>query len=73
MPQLTCETDCSGRHEIDGTLVCSHCKVPMYQIVLHYYKGGDGHAWSEVRALGDQQPPARSPFRCSCGRELTRS
>lgn len=42
----TCAEHCSGRHEVDGLIMCPHCRVPMYQVWMHEWRGRPGIYWS---------------------------
>ena len=69
--QPTCETHCSGRHELDAILTCDHCRGEKYAVILHEYRHQSGHFFNEMRPLNGAPPYSKATGTC-CGCDLRR-
>mgnify|MGYP001592814976 CR=1 FL=1 len=70
----TCPEHCTGKHSVDGQIMCRHCRVPAYNVVAHEWFHQEGHNWNALEPMnGSRQlnPGERIPL-CQCGREMQR-
>ena len=55
----TCPANCSGRHTVDGFVVCVQCGGTKYKVVLHEWPHSAGHYWTGLEPMHGA-PPKRS-------------
>lgn len=68
-----CPDHCGPRHEVDGLVVCTHCQVPKYRVVLHEWFHTEGHYWNSLEPMNGAPPHVGSDTPvCTCGREMER-
>ena len=70
--QPTCAANCSGRHEVDSVICCGDCGGVAYHVVMHEWKGRDGHYFVEMRAAAGAPAYDHARRLVCCGREMVR-
>src|SRR2546428_818731 len=70
----TCDQHCSGRHEIDGKMVCPKCKGVGYLVTLHEYPHMEGHYFTTLEPINGspQWGSLTTPICRDCGCEFER-
>lgn len=68
-----CPEHCSGKHTVDGFLMCPHCLVPAYQVIAHEWFHQEGHNWFKLEPMNGSRPltSPETPL-CNCGRRMQR-
>lgn len=76
VPDPKCPDHCSGRHEVDGQVVCDHCRTPAYLVWMHEWPGRSGIYWSGLQPVNGMPPYVKGTMTnvtcVACGKPLRR-
>ena len=73
VPKPRCPEHCSGKHDMEGTVYCPHCKVPAYQVRAHEWNHQEGHYFYELVPMNGSPPSNGKTPVCNCGRTMIRT
>jgi hypothetical protein len=68
----SCPTNCSGKHQTDGVIVCRVCHGEQYRVVLHEWPHNPGHSWIGLEPMNGASPKMPGQALQCCGTAMRR-